>query len=330
MNSGRAINYSMRVAKNIERKMIRDVLLRLYSFAHTSSYQYIGFGSKYFTDFILFHRYLHIKKMISIESDTGGRFKYEFNKPFSCVDIKFGGSSDILPTLDYSEKTIIWLDYDGVLNNLCLNDISLFSTKAVSGSVLLVSYNSRPYKNSELASELPDVDSGERQKTKFLSQIDSKYIPYGEDYKGLGRWDGHSRLLNRTINTCVSDALGIVNVALDENNKMCFSQILNFNYQDGVEMSTVGFIFYNESDKALLDSCKFDEIEYYRQGDDYFEIKVPNFTIKEAKCILEKMPMEQSGFRGTGLDRKVFTETDVKAFSKIYKYNPYYLDADII
>ncbi|HGB1823876.1 TPA: O-methyltransferase, partial [Salmonella enterica subsp. enterica serovar Bahrenfeld] len=69
-NTGRKIDYRIRPAKNIERKMIRDVLLRLSPFGIFSDYQYIGFGSKYFTDFIIMHKYLGIDDMISIEGDV--------------------------------------------------------------------------------------------------------------------------------------------------------------------------------------------------------------------------------------------------------------------
>lgn len=330
MNSGRMINYSTRVAKSIERKMIRDALLRLYSFSHTSKYQYVGFGSKYFTDFILFHKHLHINSMISIESDTGGRLKYEFNKPFNCIQMCFGTSNDVLPTLNFDKKTILWLDYDGLLNDSCMSDIYYFVTKATSGSVLVISYNSRPYKNSELAKEMPEVSAKARQKEKFLSQLDKKYIPFDESFDGLGRWDAHSKLLRKTVLICIDIALNMINSSLPEQDKVSFSQIFNFNYKDGVEMSTLGFVFYKQAEKHNLTACKFDEIEYCRADDDFFEIKVPNFTLKEVKSIIEKMPMESKDFKKTGLDKSVFDEGDVIAFSKIYKYSPHYIDSDII
>ena len=83
MNSSRKINYSTRVAKNIERKMIRDLLTRYSSSFPMDEYTYIGFGAKYFTDFLMVHKYLHIDKLISIEGDVGNKLKYDFNKPLN-------------------------------------------------------------------------------------------------------------------------------------------------------------------------------------------------------------------------------------------------------
>lgn len=61
------INYSLRPAKNIERKMILEALYRLSSFHSIREYQYIGFGSTFFTDFSLFHKNMGINDLYSIE-----------------------------------------------------------------------------------------------------------------------------------------------------------------------------------------------------------------------------------------------------------------------
>ena len=103
-NSGRKINYSVRPAKNVERKMMRDFFLRLSHFGRIEDYRYIGFGSKYFSDFIIFHRHLNISEMISIEADTNNRARYEFNKPYSNIRMEWGHSSEVLPKLAQSAK----------------------------------------------------------------------------------------------------------------------------------------------------------------------------------------------------------------------------------
>ncbi len=66
--SYRKINYRVRPAKSIQRKMLCDALLRLSFFEPVENYRYVGFGSTTFTDFILFHKILGIKDMISIET----------------------------------------------------------------------------------------------------------------------------------------------------------------------------------------------------------------------------------------------------------------------
>ena len=86
------INYALRPAKSIERKMLCEVFRRLTPLGKLESYRYIGFGSTYFTDFILFHKSLGINSMISIEKDEGNKDRFNFNLPFRCINLKFGSS----------------------------------------------------------------------------------------------------------------------------------------------------------------------------------------------------------------------------------------------
>ncbi len=63
------INYSLRPAKSVERKMLCEAIKRLAVFDKIESYKYVGFGSAYFSDFSLIHRSLGIEDMLSIEKD---------------------------------------------------------------------------------------------------------------------------------------------------------------------------------------------------------------------------------------------------------------------
>lgn len=139
------INYALRPAKCVERKMMCDTFRRLAPFARVESYRYVGFGSVYFSDFILFHRALGMSEMISIEKDEDNQDRFEFNKPFRCVQLEFGESNDVLPKLAWDARSIVWLDYDGTLTGTVLKDVALLATNMVSGSVLALSYNVEPY-----------------------------------------------------------------------------------------------------------------------------------------------------------------------------------------
>ncbi len=80
--SFKTINYSIRPNKNVERKLIIEFLSALEQKFHISNYRYIGFGSMWFTDFILMHKALQINDMISIEESKSNEKRAEFNKPF--------------------------------------------------------------------------------------------------------------------------------------------------------------------------------------------------------------------------------------------------------
>src|SRR5438046_7513960 len=93
--------YDLRPAKQVERRMIIDVLQRLSAGGlQVRDYQYTGLGSIYFVDFILFHRLLGIKKLVSVEFDGRIKKRVHFNRPYSLIEIRLGAIGDAIPTVD--------------------------------------------------------------------------------------------------------------------------------------------------------------------------------------------------------------------------------------
>ena len=68
------INYMFRPKKQIERKIFIELFQKIQHALDTniSEYQYIGLGSIYYYDFILFHKYLKIRDMISLDLVSRG------------------------------------------------------------------------------------------------------------------------------------------------------------------------------------------------------------------------------------------------------------------
>jgi hypothetical protein len=81
-DSFKQFDYSLRPSKQVERKAMVEVLLSLSKAGYNiPDYGYIGFGSVYYVDFIMFHKYLFINKMVCVEwGDIERRMR--FNKPF--------------------------------------------------------------------------------------------------------------------------------------------------------------------------------------------------------------------------------------------------------
>ena len=69
---------------------------------------------------------------------------FEFNKPYKCITVDYRKSSEVLPELDLTAKSIIWLDYDSKLDESILSDIDTVCAKACSGSMLIVTLNIHP------------------------------------------------------------------------------------------------------------------------------------------------------------------------------------------
>src|SRR5258706_7239514 len=107
------VNYLLRPAKNVERKMLCEAFQRLSAVQSVQNYQYIGFGATYFADFCLFHRDLGIGDMFTIEANREDEARVLFNVPFNCIKVKMGLASQKLPEIPLGDKpAIVWLDYD--------------------------------------------------------------------------------------------------------------------------------------------------------------------------------------------------------------------------
>jgi hypothetical protein len=71
------------------------------------------------------HRLLGISRMLSVEYDTNIEKRVKFNRPFESVDVKIDAIGNVIPTLSKDLQHILWLDYDGVLQNGHLQDTRL-------------------------------------------------------------------------------------------------------------------------------------------------------------------------------------------------------------
>src|SRR5580658_3613252 len=116
-NSFRKIDYRLRPAKAVERRMMAETFMRLRSFASLESYRYVGMGSVYFSDFSLFHTMCGFDPMVSLEEtdDATEQNRFKMNVPLGNINVAFGHSNTTLPSLQWDLRSVVWLDYDGVL-----------------------------------------------------------------------------------------------------------------------------------------------------------------------------------------------------------------------
>ena len=109
VGSWKKVNYQLRPAKQLERRIMLDTFIAMAQCGfRLRKYKYIGFGSIFFYDFVLFHKLLGIDKMLSIEHDYEAESRVQFNKPFRDVEIKMGRSDEILPVMDMKEEYLAW------------------------------------------------------------------------------------------------------------------------------------------------------------------------------------------------------------------------------
>jgi hypothetical protein len=145
MPSFDTVNYSLRPSKSIQRQLVFEGV-RVLQGAVGPAQVYIGFGSIWFTDFVMAHKVLSIDDMVSIESDEIGYRRAVFNSPYATVRVCQGFSSAVLPAL-YDDEAItrrpwmVWLDYDSEFDEAKRDDIRSIIENAPVNSILLVTFN---------------------------------------------------------------------------------------------------------------------------------------------------------------------------------------------
>ncbi|MET3501646.1 hypothetical protein ABIC45_003258 [Mucilaginibacter rubeus] len=324
--SYRMINYSLRPAKSVERKMLTEAMNRLSVFERIEDYRYIGFGSTFFTDFLLFHKSLGFKHMDSIEKDAFAKGRFSFNKPYSCIESYYEHSNDALPKIDLSQKNVLWLDYDDKLLTEMFADINTFFSSCGSGSMFIMSLNAEP-------DEVIVSEQGEKSRLMQLEdRIGSVKVPAGTKESDLSRKNLNQTYL-KIINNEIQEAISKRNGGIEDvSQKLSYNQLFNFKYADGADMFTTGGVIYQQSDQDKFQKARFEDLAYIKTGIDPFKIEIPNLTLKEIKYIESYLPQNINLTTGKlkgvkPADDPDLPPSDVLKYTSIYRYFPNYTEA---
>lgn len=311
--SGEIVTYHLRVAKQIERKMICDVLMRLSRFEVLTEYRYVGFGSFYYPDFILFHRRLGIKDMHNIEGKADNRPRFEHNCPFDCINLHFRPSSIELPAVlsTSTKRTILWLDYDEPLDGNMLIDIDVACRGLASGSFLIVTANAEP-------------DPVMTRESVLAARLPRDLLPHSKEIRNLGNW-GTANFYRTLIDGQIKSTLRTVNQGLDVTDEMHYKQVLYFHYRDGARMMTLGGLLYRYSETDNYNKCRFDDLDYFQSDKTAFAIRIPRISYREQKYLDTLMPRTDFA----GVDTRGIPVSECEEYARIYRYYPTYSDVDV-
>lgn len=310
------IDYRLRPAKHVERLMLCDAFRRL-KFAPIEDYQYVGMGSVYFSDFALLHKDLGIREMYSIEAVNAETVQERFaeNRPFSNIKMLWGKCSAVLPGVDLSRPTVLWLDYDGRLDRSVLNDLSDVVGRISEGCVCAISVQCVP-------------DDGESDGGfDFRKEDANPLLTYAAHKLGIDRIDpkwresdlagwGTAKLFWEVVRNEVNAVLSGRNGSKTEGKMEC-EQIVHFHYADGAYMLTVGWVFFHSENRRVFDSCAFNGLGFYRSMGDAFSIKMPLLTLRELRHLERQMP---DGI--TNPDLRSIPDKHARRFISLYRYFP--------
>jgi hypothetical protein len=268
-------NYLLRPSKQVERKLLIETLHHLTAAGYPIyKYTYLGLGSIYYADFMLFHKYLYINKMMCVEqSKIPNRMK--FNKPFKFIKLKMKPVSEVISQLGRKTKYLAWLDYDKPLNARKLEDLDGFSQVLAPGSVLLATVDAE-------ARHVMEAEDGLQEKTDeglltYLNESFSHLLVEDIKKSDLSRND-FPRLLSKIIRAQLDKSLS-------SRPPLKFHQLFNFVYADGAQMITIGGVIDDEGAAARIEDSGVFALGYVRQDNDLVRISVPPLTIREKQWI---------------------------------------------
>jgi hypothetical protein len=308
--SYRKVPYELRPAKQVERRMLLDAFQVLVQGGFAlRDYQYVGFGSVSFVDFVLLHKYLGLRRLLSIEHSTQIQKRILFNRPFeNLIKMKFAPASDVIPVLNPDVKHLIWLDYDDVVNTNIIADVQSAVSRLAVGSIVLVTVDCEPPTKSDSAVDWKEYF--EEQAGDFLGKTIRKPSSFVRD---------------KLVRVNIDVLKNAINNALIGRSEVEFLPVFNFVYADGHRMLTVGGVLGSAEYKRKLAACDFGDAPYVRMNLEHepFQIRVPVLTRKERLFLDSRMPCKKN-WKPTEFEMDA---EDIEAFRTSYRYFPSYVES---
>ncbi len=254
------VNYLFRPRKQIERKIIIEILQELKGqFNNFQDHEYIGMGSIYYYDFILFHKLLDFEKMTSIDDKVTTK-RFLFNKPYEFISFKNQLSTDFLSSQKWTDNRIIWMDYDLKLNEVILDDFGILSKNCIDRDILIFTIDAQcdydDDKKDEFINTFEDFIPSSFQKDEYFEPL---YFP---------------KLLETICLNIFKDQM------LYDNYK--FNKLFSFTYSDRAKMYTLGGIFSDPEKIPKLTNL------FLRQNHEIIDIDIPLITYKEKYYLVQR------------------------------------------
>jgi len=306
-NSSFKVPYDLRPCKQIERRMMLHSLQGLQEIGFPiSKYQYTGFGSLFFVDYILIRKLLGIYDMVSVEINEEIESRVRYNVPHNDIKIEIGDVGDFIPCLSKDKQHLLWLDYDDVFQSFMADHLIEACSVLSAGSVIAITVDV-DYKSL-------DDPTNAVWFNHFVDQAED-FLPPGVT---KNQFDPEG------ISFMVSEVISAIMSKITYRKGMSFVPMFNFIYADGHEMQTLGGMICDTASKSRLKKYNWAQFPFLRKKleQEPYRIKSPVLTRKERLYLDTHLPAE------AGWKPDVFTLRDaqLEQYREVYKYCPMYAE----
>lgn len=311
-STAKFISYDVRPAKQSERMILVD-LLKIGGDCGLpiNKYRYVGMGANRFYDFLLMHRYLGIKNMISLEHDHVMYKRALYNVPYNFINVWHKTSDAFIADDDSSElSTIFWLDYDGGIGPHILRDILSFATRMKLGDFCFVTVYGGP----------PNAIDGVNDEERLAWLQDT----LGDAALSLNREDAEKGKFHNTVHKILAATFRNSFSPRIDGSFFPFLQVV---YTDSKPMVTVGGAFLRDGQAADYRVRIKHALPFLSGKTQPYEIRSLHLTEREralfdrAVTSKDKRCKERRELKKLG-----FKEPEIAAYQDLVRYLPRYVE----
>ncbi len=321
--SGATIDYELRPAKNVDRRVFVDLLARSERYLTLADATYVSMGGYPMTDHRMIHRRLDIENLVSIDGDPEVVQRQNFNKPTEkciCLHLQSGelieDLDDILSrnNIDVEARKVIWLDYTkpNTLDTQ-LNEFEGLLNKAAEHDIVRITLNAN---NDALKYETgKNLDALALRNARFqaLEKMIGSYLPNGSSPKDLS---------NSSFPMLLSKILGrAAESAFPPADKFSFFPLSTIAYQDGQRMLTMtGIVIDKINIQKFLDETGLKQWPFFSSSfDDVNTLRVAVLTMKE-RMLMERLAVSAKDEKiGDHLGFQKFADLKVEDYFEDFK-----------
>jgi hypothetical protein len=334
-------DYLLRTNKQVERKVVFDLLHAASQKVGFASHWYLGFGSMWFGDFRLAHRLLKIDQLVSMEREVHAA-RAAFNRPFAAVKIMPGESSVTLQQLDdeyWTRPVIAWLDYDGHLDGDSVRDIGAVIDKAQLDSVLIVTVNASRHTYRARTANGPtkrsDTSVGVVEQFLGPGTVPAKFEPVQNAVGAFS--DVSEALFPEFLSEAVEGFMAhraVVSAREIAGERVTFLPLFRLHHRDGADMVTVGGVLVGAATRqhwmGCRDSCPM--LVKDSGGTDFCSFDLIPLTVKEKIALDECLPAYGDGqqflvaARAAGVK---ISDSEIAKYGRFYRHFPVYVETTI-